>query len=328
MIGFFRRFAIQTTLCVLFGLIVLWNIQAQPLRSIRAIALNFDGSQIAIGYSSGAIEIQEVDSGSTLQRLPGHTDRISGLAWMSDDNLLASSSDDGRVIIWDVERGRSLHTIYPSRQNLLYAIVSLTVSADGQHIAYQDAYGSVYTWSLATATQTWSGVAMDGAASDIALNPDGSKLAVAGYVHNDEHSTITIMDLKTLGVLQFPDTNVTALIWSDNGGMLALGTVQGVIELRDGENGQIVSQIQDPENELVAALFWRPGTNQVASVTRDDRILVWDTDADRLLTAYDVPGNIQLFSWAGSGNRFAYTIEDEGFFVVDAGLFEQRPQSP
>lgn len=99
-----------------------WNVQAAvetfgyipeylliaPLQEkefIFSLALNPDGTVLAVGYQDGSIRLWNMDTGEQLTRLEGHADRVVSLAFSPDGTLLASGGVDGTVRLWGVREG-------------------------------------------------------------------------------------------------------------------------------------------------------------------------------------------------------------------------------
>lgn len=58
---------------------------------------------LATGSYDMSVRIWDVESGTIVNRLEGHTGPVRSLAWSPSGRLLASGSDDGTVRIWDLQ---------------------------------------------------------------------------------------------------------------------------------------------------------------------------------------------------------------------------------
>ena len=67
---------------------------------------------IAVGTRSQFVPLIDLRSGSTAQRLSGHTDSVLGVAWSpSEEYVVATGGLDGRLLLWDVRSsGGYLHS--------------------------------------------------------------------------------------------------------------------------------------------------------------------------------------------------------------------------
>lgn len=74
-----------------------------------AFAISPAADQLAIGSEEGTIQILDIASGETLQRIDAHTAEVYALAFSPDGRTLASSGEDCRVLAWDVETGALRH---------------------------------------------------------------------------------------------------------------------------------------------------------------------------------------------------------------------------
>lgn len=83
--------------------------QANVKNLPSAIALNLDGSEIAIGYLNARIAIYSLKNKTLTQELKGHTGAISALTFSHSNQILASGSEDGTTQIWQLKTGQRLH---------------------------------------------------------------------------------------------------------------------------------------------------------------------------------------------------------------------------
>ena len=95
--------------------VMLWNVPGgEMLRTIEvngekhvnSLAFSLDGSVLAVGLSNGDIQLWSGTDGSWLHTLPGHTSRVSDLAFSPDGRQLVSISDDGTLRVWGLPEER------------------------------------------------------------------------------------------------------------------------------------------------------------------------------------------------------------------------------
>jgi WD40 repeat protein/DNA-binding SARP family transcriptional activator len=124
------------------------RIFAQPTHVSYLLELSPDGRRLAIAdvaqdnHAAGA-EILVVDArtGTTLQRLNGHTEQVYALRFSPDGSALASTSDDRSAVLWDLASGT------PSQRLRLDEPASqITFSPDG---------ATLYTGGLDQALRSW-----------------------------------------------------------------------------------------------------------------------------------------------------------------------------
>ncbi|XP_024521241.1 WD repeat-containing protein VIP3 [Selaginella moellendorffii] len=168
-----------------------WQMQFHPKGELLAVA----------GGGSGCVNIWKASSGSRETSLKAESvDKVGGgkfvlsVAWSPDGKLLACSSMDGTIAVFDVARGKMLHTLdghsMPVRC-LAFSPVEpryLFTACDDKHVHMYDAEGR----SLVSA--------MSGHASwvlSVAGSPDGAALASAS-----SDRTVRLWDLKTRSCVQ------------------------------------------------------------------------------------------------------------------------------
>jgi WD40 repeat protein len=63
-------------------------------------AFSPDGAEIAVGDANGVIHFWNVQTGTKIGELGGHTGYVYGLCWSADGKMLASASGDKTVRVW------------------------------------------------------------------------------------------------------------------------------------------------------------------------------------------------------------------------------------
>jgi hypothetical protein len=97
-----------------------WNpATGQPLQAIRHTAsspvesasASRDGAMIALGLESGDTEIWDTENWALIRTMSGHKSRVTSVNFDSTGSRVVTSGDDGRVIVWDVLRGKQIERI-------------------------------------------------------------------------------------------------------------------------------------------------------------------------------------------------------------------------
>ena len=76
---------------------------------VRAAAFSPDGRRVAVGGDGQAVELLDPDALQELRRLP-HRDIVTDVAFNRSGHLLASTSRDGNVAVWEPDSGKIVAT--------------------------------------------------------------------------------------------------------------------------------------------------------------------------------------------------------------------------
>src|SRR5205085_2642674 len=88
-----------------------------------------------------------IPPGLTLQRtLSGHTDVVLSVAWSPDGRLLASSSLDDTIRLWEAATGAHLHTL----EGHTSSVFSVAWSPDAHLLASGCLVDTIHLWETAT----------------------------------------------------------------------------------------------------------------------------------------------------------------------------------
>src|SRR5262249_44382040 len=75
-----------------------------PTRAqVWALRFSPDGKILVSGTADNLVRLWDVDKGTLLRTLEGHTNKVCCLAFSRDGKSLASGGHDGQVPIWNVE---------------------------------------------------------------------------------------------------------------------------------------------------------------------------------------------------------------------------------
>lgn len=171
--------------------------------------------------------------------LKGHQDAVVSIAFSPDGTLLASAGRDKAVRLWSLQSGEVVKIIAGAEEQLM----SVAFSADGKRLAIGDVGLHARVHDVATGALVKALAHPDGIAQ-VALNPDGSLLAVAGLTDSG-----VAYELAT-GARRFTFRGRTAR-FSDDGKVLLISSADGSFSLLDPKTGKARKTVKTaPERPL------------------------------------------------------------------------------
>ena len=120
--------------------------------------------------------------------LKGHTNWVTGVAWLSQGDELASGSEDGSVRIWDPKTGEMQLKL----ENAQSPILGLSANPSGDLLASCGADNWIRLWSASSELPVVEMEPHQVAVNCIALTDDGQRLASGG-----DDKTIRVWDTHT-----------------------------------------------------------------------------------------------------------------------------------
>ena len=140
---------------------------------VSVVTYSTDGSKVAAGLRDGTVTIWDLQSGESKQfhTLKGGRGRIIDIQFSPDDKLLAASSLDSRVILWNVKKG----TIYQSLIGHEGAVQSI-VFKDNKKLATASSDKRVFIWDVKSGRKLHTLEGHRDAISSVTFTFDGNRL--------------------------------------------------------------------------------------------------------------------------------------------------------
>lgn len=168
-----------------------------------------------------------------LATLKGHEAEISDIAYARESKLLASSSFDGTIKLWDGETRSLVDTLRGHEGK----VRSVSISPDESTLASSGEDGTIRLWHLAERGE--GRVFQQGLPSwsDVRFSPDGHTLASDGK----DNSSVAIWDIETgkkIHNLALGDREPETFAFSPDGSFLAVSSHRWVDEGNSSKTGE------------------------------------------------------------------------------------------
>jgi WD40 repeat protein/CubicO group peptidase (beta-lactamase class C family) len=221
------------------------------------------------------------DYTTNFANLTGHGRPIWDLAFSPDDSMVASSSGDGSVRIWNVTNGQTIHLL----QGHYFDVYSTDFNLDGSILASADWNDrKINFWNVSTGNliNSWH-YAFRG--FRIEFSPIEKDLLAYPYQNT------TILRNVTDGTLIYNLTGHTDIVWtvafSPDGSLLATCSGDQSIKIWDVATGLEIHTLTGPEDHVYTVSF-SANNSLLASGGPDETIRIWDINTGALLQTHDV----------------------------------------
>ena len=143
--------------------------------NMNAVGFTDDGKAVVAGASNGEIVVWRLDDGTQIAGIAAHDFAVTALD-RHDDGMVATSSVDETVRLWDRELGDALHTLYGHKGPVL----SVDLSPDGELVASGGVDGTVRVWRRGDGDRLRVFARHRGPVWSVAFSPDGETLLSGG----------------------------------------------------------------------------------------------------------------------------------------------------
>jgi len=160
---------------------------------------------------------------------------------------------------------------------------------------------------------------------DMALSPDGKRLAVATGA-----ASAAIYDVEseqTISLSGGHDGGVNAVAWSPDGKRLATGGGDGNIVIWDAETGQNLQKLEGGHTDTVTTVIWPLDDNIVISGSLDRQVVFWDVSAGEIKLHNTFQAAVAGLVPSHDGTRVA-TIIGENAFSGNGHVWETETGYP
>jgi WD40 repeat protein/serine/threonine protein kinase len=264
---------------------------------VRSLAYSPDGRALATGamFPDNSVRLWDAETGAPLAVLTGHENEARYLAFSPDGSRLASGSIDQTVRLWDVSSGRLIKVL----KGHAGWVNQLTFSGDGRRIVSVSHDQTLRLWNAADGELIAVLRGHEGFIWAVAYGADGKLIASAS-----EDRTVRLWDADLIernGVLRGHERNLYDVAFSPDGTHLATASWDHTVRFWDVNTGRQTGLLKHDsttggqtvplkfDSAYVVALAYSPDGRQLATVTRDDRVYLWDVRTNSPSCVLNVP---------------------------------------
>lgn len=194
-----------------------------------------------------------------------HGEGVQNLAVSPDGKLLATSSDDNVVRVWDLRSERQLASMEHGDR-----VFDVAFSPDGEQVATASADQEAHVWR-ATDGEELAGLDHDGPVYEVDFGPDGGRLATASA---DKKARVWEVQSGKQVVRVSHGAAVWAVDLDSTGQRLATGSEDGTAQVWDVADGGGVSKVG--HDGPVQDVTFDPEGKHVATASEDGTTRVWE----------------------------------------------------
>jgi WD40 repeat protein len=140
-----------------------------------SVCFSSSGDLLAIGLSSGDIQIWNWQEDTLLSTLEKHKGKVSRVLFSSNDRFVYSASFDQDIIVWDLIAQKPLRIIRAHST----PIREIVVSSDGRYLASAASDQVIRLWDVSSGARLHE-FSFPGRVEALAISPDDEYIAVGG----------------------------------------------------------------------------------------------------------------------------------------------------
>ncbi|TWU12023.1 translocation protein TolB [Symmachiella macrocystis] len=242
---------------------------------LNAVAFSPDGQWIAAAGGpagiGGSVRLWEIE-GEPAGLFNGHDDSIYGLAFSPDGKLLATSSYDKLIKLWDVATGQEAATL----KHHTAAVFDVAFSPDGKTLASVGDDQTVKLWDVASRKRMVTLSEPTGSMNAVAFHPSGKEVAAVGI---DKTLRVWSWDGKSAKIRKSVfahDAILLDVAYAQDGKTLFTAAEDGRIKAWDAV-GLNLLRTEENLTDWPHALAVHPDGKRIFAGLYDGNLLAFDT---------------------------------------------------
>ncbi|MBL7810825.1 MAG: caspase family protein [Bacteroidetes bacterium] len=216
----------------------------------------------------------------TLELQTGHSRKITCVRFNPAGDLLASASEDGLVILWDVQTGKQVRTLRQTSGPV--AALDFHPHQPWLAVAGLSGHISLYDFGSNTPLQ---GIRLSAGLSDVHFRADGKEILACG-------NGVYRLSLAATGIEKWVDfharTSCETAVYSPDQRQIAFSSPdKGTVEIYSTETGKTTAML----SEKVQQLAWDSSGTVLYGASLRGRMHAWRFTGSAFKSLYNLPAN-------------------------------------
>ncbi len=272
--------------------------------------------------------IQGIPTGIETGLYPGHTSRVTGVAWHPNGDLIATTSYDHTCIIWNPHTGKKLTTLTDHTD----WVTGVAWHPDGTRIATTSDDHTCIIWNPHTGEKLTTLTDHTDWVTGIAWHPTDNLIATTSNDH-----TCIIWNPNTaqkLTTLTDHTAAVTGVAWHPDGTRIATASNDRTCIIWNPHTGEKLTTLTD-HTAAVTGVAWHPDGTRIATASNDRTCIIWNPHTgEKLTTLTDHTAAVTGVAWHPTGDLIA-TADASGLIrishldgTLERAFISVRPRTP
>ena len=249
------------------------NLSDPAIHPIYVEAVDTDGD---VGYASFGLAESSPHHIATFDE---HTSGVRSVAFSPvDATLLATSSWDGTVKLWNVVAQRNIATLRPKG-------FSGAFSSDGVTLATGSWDGLVTLWDVVAQQDISTFKVHTERITSVSFSSDGAILATGS-----RDGTVKLWDVvsqRNIATLKKHAAEVTSVSFSSDGAILATGSRDGTVKLWDVARHRAIATFEDHTDGVNSVVFSPIDATLLATGAWDRTVKLWDVETRQNIATFE-----------------------------------------